>query len=219
MLRRHNTVFVKVCSGSHGHGVIKFQKPDNSIVYSYHLHNGELKRGMVNSKPHLESFIRKATQKKPSVVQQGLELAEYNGRPFDMRATVQKNIQGQWQVVGLSAKIASKKGVTTHVCNGGQVVPCEWLIKKLYPDGIARLRAINTFAIKVAKASERASGWQLGELGMDIALDKKGHLWLFEVNTKPGRVVFAPKWAANERQKSYTMLVDYLQHLAGFGNV
>ena len=219
MLRKHPEVFIKVCSGSHGHGVIKFQKPDKNIVYSYHQKSGRLSRGTVFNRGELERFIMKATQKKTSVVQQGLQLAEFEHRPYDLRATVQKDIKGEWQVVGLSAKIAGNKGVTTHVCNGGRVVPGNWLLKKLYKDGGTKLDEVNEFAIKVAKASERASGWMLGELGMDIAIDKRGHLWLFEVNTKPGRIVFAPEWAAKERHASYKMLVDYMQHLSGFGDV
>ena len=217
MLRRYPEVFVKVCSGSHGHGVIKFEKPDNSVAYSYHLRNGRLRKGKVRSKGGLERFITNATQRKTCVVQQGLQLAHYEGRAFDLRATVQKNLRGEWHVVGLSAKIAGSKGITTHVCNGGKVVPGGWLLKRLYADGGAKLNDVNAFAIRVAEASERASGWNLGELGMDIAIDKKGHLWLFEVNTKPGRIVFAPEWAVKERYASYRMLVDYLQHLSGFG--
>ncbi|HBK86497.1 MAG TPA: hypothetical protein DDZ53_10750 [Firmicutes bacterium] len=39
----------------------------------------------------------------------------------------------------------------------------------------------------IARAVEERMGQEFGEFGVDMALDRRGRLWLIEVNAKPGR--------------------------------
>lgn len=217
MLTKYGVVFIKPCSGSHGHGIVRLERMSSGGVRYAYTHKGHTSSNVLYTKEQLQQFFAQFLIRKNNVVQQGLNLAHYRDRPYDLRATVQKGQDGQWQIVGMSAKIAGKHSVTTHVGNGGKVVPVEWLFKQLYGEDQEKLKAVEAMAIGVSEAIERATGWFLGELGMDIAIDKKGKLWLFEINSKPGRIVFAPRWARGMRRRSYDMLVQYAVFLAGFG--
>ncbi len=59
----------------------------------------------------------------------------------------------------------------------------------------------------------------LGELGLDIVLDKSGNPWLIEANGNPGNIpIFRqteyPAW----RYLVFQYPLDYASHLAGFKN-
>lgn len=216
MLKKYSMLFIKPISGSHGHGIIRLDKEAGALRYSYQV-RGQLMTGLLYNAKELREFLVRTLSRKHYIVQQGLYLAQYQGRHFDIRATVQKGRTGEWQIAGLSSKVAGKNSVTTHVCNGGTVLPIESLFNRVYDEPKLMIARLEAFALSVAQAVERATGWFLGELGMDIGIDTEGKLWLFEVNSKPGRIVFAPRWAVKARQRSYELIVEYSMYLAGFG--
>ncbi len=45
-------------------------------------------------------------------------------------------------------------------------------------------------ALNISKALERNMEGIIGEIGFDFGLDRNGHVWLFEANSKPGRSIF-----------------------------
>ncbi|WP_376768681.1 YheC/YheD family protein [Paenibacillus foliorum] len=47
-----------------------------------------------------------------------MPLATYEGRPFDLRISVQRDASGEWQLTGIVAKIASKKTLLTNIAQG-----------------------------------------------------------------------------------------------------
>lgn len=51
----------------------------------------------------------------------------------------------------------------------------------------AATQRIRRGARVVARAVEARLGQEFGEFGVDMALDRRGRLWLIEVNAKPGR--------------------------------
>ena len=67
---------------------------------------------------------------------------------------------------------------------------------------------MNSFAYKLADYLESKFG-KLCELGMDIAVDPKGNVWLLEVNPKPSREVFRKIGQALIYQKAVTRPLEY----------
>ena len=76
----------------------------------------------------LRKMIQHLFGKQPSsfhryLVQQGIRLIRYKGRPVDFRVHMNKDRNGKWKVVGIGAKAAGSGSITTHVRTGGSLFP------------------------------------------------------------------------------------------------
>ena len=121
-------------------------------------------------------------------MQQAVDLLHTKGRPFDIRALVQKDAAGHWQVTGMAARIAGKGQITTHRPRGGSRARLVPLIRSIFQDEV-RTRKItqelHRVILKAVEVFDVATGHNHGELSMDVGLDRTGRPWIFEINSKP----------------------------------
>lgn len=64
---------------------------------------------------------KKLANNKEYIIQQGIHLSTYQGRPYDIRVLVQKNGKGQWHMTGMGIRVAGEQSITTHVPQGGYI--------------------------------------------------------------------------------------------------
>ena len=121
------------------------------------------------------------------VLQKGIQLATTNGKPFDIRVMVQKTDKGTWKSTAIFTKIGSKGKVATNYNQGGKI---GYLSQTLSGAGydlpmIKRIEAeLKQLGVRVAtNFDHQMDGFR--ELGLDVALDSAGKLWILEVNTRP----------------------------------
>lgn len=149
------------------------------------------------------------------IVQEGVRLPVIHGRAFDLRAMVQKDESGTWRITALVAKLAAPGGITTHIRTGGDAQMLGPVLAHVFGKDapLVRQRAEEA-GLAIAAALERGIGLELGELGMDLAVDRQGRPWVLEVNAKPGRKVFhlRPAWNRTWTRR----LVYYGGYRAGF---
>jgi hypothetical protein len=69
--------------------------------------------------------------------------------------------------------------------------------------------------LKIAKGIETQIPGHFAELGIDLAADAFGKVWLLEVNSKPSKEDTTP-WNENKIRPSVTKVVRYAQFLAKF---
>ncbi|WP_374725886.1 YheC/YheD family protein [Paenibacillus sp. P22] len=121
------------------------------------------------------------------IAQQGIDLALYQERRFDLRALVQKNGSGQWAVSGIGARLAGSRSITTHVPRGGSIEDPEKLLQHAFGPQEARelMSKARSACVQLARQIETASGQSHGEMSMDLGVDVEGGLWFFEANAKP----------------------------------
>jgi hypothetical protein len=151
------------------------------------------------------------------LVQQGIQLATFQKRPFDFRVHLHKNQQNEWVVSCMAAKVAGSGSVTTHVRTGGTVIPGEELLAYLFGRQWQIMQErIAEAAIKLATAIEQAHDVYLGELGLDMGIDTHGHVWMFEANSKPGRSIFKHARLKQADEASRSLILDYSCYLANF---
>lgn len=217
VLRRYGMVYLKPNGGSKGHGIVKVAiRRDRRIQVSYRHHHQNYDLTSA-SWSEAESLIRGAMHRRSYIVQEGLRLARYKGRPFDVRVTLYKNAQGEWLPMGPTAKIAGKGSITTHVANGGRVIHLDRALQHAFGEQAEDVRRrLYKAAVTIAIAVERVTRQQLGELGLDIGISSDGRVALFEANSKPGRAVFSPGWNRSSRRESIQHLCDYAARVAGF---
>lgn len=181
MLFKYGTVYVKPDEGSLGLGVRRLKLKSDSVCK---LANVESSREM--SPSQAIKTLRKALDSKENyLVQQGIDLSTYKGRPFHVRIVMQKPMD-RWQVSLTSAILGKKKNaITTNVASGGSELPLEEMMYKKDQNWgpMTTYRELLDLSHQIVSAI----GAKLPILvaGLDMGIDKNGRVWFIEANTRP----------------------------------
>jgi len=220
ILHRHGKAYVKPLGGSLGKGIVRVAR-GRFGGFSVCYRSGERHlEHMHASFAEALADVYAAKHRRRYLVQQGLNLAKFRGRVFDVRVTLHRNGLGEWEAVGPAAKVAAQGAVTTHVHNGGRVLPLKRVLSEAFPESSDQVYdRIVMASKKIARAIEVSSKMKLGELGLDLGLTPQGQVYLFEVNARPGRMVFAPFWARQDGRRSLRYVCSFAHYAAGFGPI
>ncbi|SDW97725.1 YheC/D like ATP-grasp [Marininema mesophilum] len=219
MIDRHKMVYLKPTGGSLGMGILRITRdPQNG--YYCRFRNGE--RNVLQHYQSLDNLLynhfgTELTSLRRYLVQQGIRLVKYNGRPVDFRVHLHKDKTGQWKVIGIGAKVAGAGCVTTHGRTGGSIIAVSELLTMSFPGRETEIEEkISETSIRIANAMESTTPGPLGELGLDIGVDHHQKVWLFEVNSKPGRHIFNHPTLHHAGHVSARCITEYGLNLAQF---
>ncbi|AIQ57908.1 YheC/YheD family protein [Paenibacillus borealis] len=198
MLQKYQMVYIKPCCGSLGEGVIRVEQrthksrsnaggrdSDVTNKYSYRYQSGT-RVSTFSDYDKAYQAIMKETRGKSYLVQKGIRLLTYSGRPFDIRVMVQRNPKGKWEATGAAGRVAHPQKVVTNGSQGGTIYPVEELLKAY--TGLEKRSALITQmnGLGVKAAIQLSSVYPaLNEIGVDLALDQQLTPWILEVNTAP----------------------------------
>ncbi|ANE48604.1 hypothetical protein SY83_00100 [Paenibacillus swuensis] len=180
MLNKYGSVVMKPVVGAGGRGVIKVSKTGNTYSFFYYQ-----KRRTELSFVALTAHINQVRKKRRYLIQRTIHLATISGRPIDYRVKVQK-IGAHWHFRALVGRLARPGLFVTNLCRGGTQLTAA--------QGIARslsVKSVRTKKNEMKRITRICS--QLLEnkfpgitlLGFDYGIDRSGHIWIFEVNTRP----------------------------------
>ncbi len=207
-------VILKPVGGTHGKGVIKISKHNNKYeVIGRDLYCKNIYY-QFNKPAKLFEWINIFTFNKRYLIQQYLNLNTSTNNPFDIRVLVQKNSNGNWEVTGNGARIGSSSNITSNLYSDSAVKPTHSLLMQEFGEIKTKeiLKQINEIATTLPTYLESIHG-HLVELGLDIGIDKKGKVWIIEVNSKPGRRLFALLNNDNITYKSIVQPILYAKYL------
>lgn len=186
---KYGYLFLKSSGGSGGKGVFSLEKCAKGFCFRYYHKGTHLKRYVSN----LEGLCTemKTIGLKPDrvIIQQGIRLIKYKNRPMDLRVLMVKDKDGIWNAVYNQARVAKKGAVITNISLGGEVMNYRDIfpaLKEKYP-GIPSDKQIRNICKIIACYIEKEFG-PFGEIGIDVALDKSGKVWLLESNSKPSKL-------------------------------
>lgn len=196
-LREHGEAVLKPVGGSQGRGVLHVRRtagPGGSApaftVRGRDARNRAISRGFADGAA-LAAFLRRLIGRRSYLVQRYLALHTREGDAYDVRALVQKNGTGRWQLTGLAVRQGQGGSLTSNLHGGGTACAAEPMLAREF--GRARADAIladlRQLANLLPEALESRHG-RLAELGIDFGVDTGGHIWMLEVNSKPGRSIF-----------------------------
>lgn len=191
MLADYGQVFVKPIHGSLGLGIhqILYDRVEGNYYCRYRDRKGENKLRRFDTLEALMRNIFSGKKLSRMIVQQGIRLLRIDQRQVDFRVHTNKDANGDWKVSAIAAKVAGPGSVTTHLNNGGVIKTMEELFDNK-TDCLLYKRKLEDAALNLSKALERNMEGILAEIGFDFGIDRKGNLWLFEANSKPGRSIF-----------------------------
>lgn len=219
MLERHRFVYYKPSGGSLGNGIYRLTyHPKKGYFARYRTASGNtlLKFPNFNSLMRLLQ-ARQGAGLKNYVIQQGIRLIEIDGCPIDFRFHVHKDGNNRWTVVGIGAKKAGKGSVTTHIKNGGSLMPPEQALGVTFGSKAKEvLERAKQAAIVLSEAIENSQSHVLAEIGFDIGIDENEKIWMFEANSKPGRSIFNHPSLRVEGKASVEHIIEHSMYLSGF---
>lgn len=217
MCTKHQTVFLKPITGSLGKGIIRVRKqPDGSYICHFTNLNGARKQSFSTLSGVFASISGKVKNQRYQI-QQGLDLLTAGGRPVDFRALVQRGETGQWAVTSIVARIAGNHHFVSNLARGGTLSTVkEALVRSgsvTASEGLPKLRRA---AVEIAKGIETQVPGHFAELGIDLAIDTQGRVWLIEVNSKPSKEDNTPLTADKKIRPSVKKIVQYARHAASY---
>jgi hypothetical protein len=217
LLREHDIVYLKPVKGKAGKGIMRIERSyaQGRTKYVLRIQNVSLSRNAVFSSlvemwPHLLAEMGT----KEYIAQQGIRLARFNKRPYDLRTLVQKTGKGNWSVSGIGARVAGKTSITTHVPRGGSINEPVRVLSSVFGQAEAGriLERVKNATLRIASRIERSSGHTYGEMSMDLGVDTDGRIWFFEANSKPMKFD-----EPDIRRKSLERIIRYSIYLANSG--
>lgn len=195
MLRKYPLLYLKPINGTGGRGILRIErKREGKLLIQGRDQSRRIISPQTIAAAALSSYLASWDLKSSRyIVQQGIQLKLPNGRVHDYRMLVQKNGEGEWKVTGCAGRVGASGSVTSNLHGGGHAITMNELLKK-WIDSDEKAAEVTAdaeqFSINVAQYLELCYG-RLCELALDLAIDRKGHIWMIEVNPKPAREVFA----------------------------
>lgn len=180
---KYRTIYIKPDIGSLGIGVKRLKPIDKGFQLDS-VGNKKQYRKTFTSTKKVYDHIR-ATTKRKLLIQKGVSLAKVDGKPYDIRAMVQRKPKGAWVCTGFLVKVGAKGKIVTNYHQGGKIITLPKLLQQLgysKEKREATTHFLKKQAVKVAKhLSAHRSG--MHEMGIDFAYDNSGKLWILEVNS------------------------------------
>lgn len=217
-LQRFPVTFLKPVHGSLGLGIVRIVRhPDGS--YNYDVNRAK-QPPMHGSSPNVQEVVkvfRSRLAARPYVLQQGIALAQYQDRPFDIRILLQRDGSGEWRRTKMFARVAKVGDFTSNISSGGEALPVHTVFTEVFKrqaQAKACQRELMHVTRRVTEVMEKSSGKVFGEMGLDIGVDQTGHIWVIEANSKPWKSPTTEKGRQDLVDLSFTRPIEYAVWLA-----
>lgn len=219
MLKKHRRVYVKPILGRLGLGIVECSIGPYGVTVRFRNHGGN-QQHLLATPDHFRDFANTFFSPTDYLIQQAIPLLTISRRLVDFRLMLVKDEHGTWKNAGLFGRYGAKKSIVSNITAGGHAEWGNTTLKKLLginqPSVKKWKKKMITLAVKASRAME-AYGVQYGNLGLDIAIDRKRNIWLLEINNQnPDHYIakFAGKEEMLLKARRANML--YCKRLAGF---
>lgn len=181
MRKEYKQLYLKPDKGQSGSGIIRIKKltRGKSLISFKGTSQKCLNHNIVSE------VKKKMRRDKKYIIQQGISLATYQNKPFDLRIVLQKP-RDRWLITWMSAKVAPRSNsIVTNVARGAKDAKIKRALQGAdQPLNVPKtLKKLTAVSYKIAK--KLGSRFPLRIIGLDMGIDKKGKIWFIEANTKP----------------------------------
>lgn len=213
-LEKYRDIVLKPVGGSLGRGIIRIRFKDHGLLlYGRNMRNRPIKHFFSDYRS-CQSYLKQHHLNRQTLVQPYLSLSTPDGEPFDIRVLIQKNENGVWSRTGMAIRKGNPDSLTSNLHGGGRTYEVEPFLRKYFSE-----QQIQRIFEEVSILTEQAPPYleschgPLVELGMDVGVDRKGKVWLIELNSKPGRKIFYELKEPILRKQSVLNPILYARHM------
>ncbi|MFZ7104270.1 MAG: YheC/YheD family protein [Peptococcaceae bacterium] len=212
MLAATDKIYLKACRGGRGKQVIRITKLPGD-QYEWSSYNSHLSVSVLKDFTSLVNHITTFFGSKKFIIQEAIDLIALGNRLIDMRPEVQRDEKGEIVLAALPVRLGNANApITTHAESYAYEKFFSEFLNYSETDIVDLKNRIFEFLKVVYQAIEDSYG-PSGEIGIDIGLDKKGHLWFIECNSRSKKVSFFNAYDQNTIEKSYLNLLGYARFL------
>ncbi len=209
MLNKYTTIYIKASKGRRGKQVMKVTiRSKNEFQFRYFSTRvrSETVSDLYRLKQHLDSIFKR----EDLIVQEAISLIGKSDKIIDFRGEVQRNGNGELEVVAVPVRISQKNSpITTHA----ESCTLEKFLNENFAETKKELQQqIEKLLLKVYQAIEK-DHQLLGELGIDVGLDKYGKLWLIECNAQSAKVSLMKAYDQKTIEKVFLNPLQYAKFL------
>ncbi|MBA2941513.1 YheC/YheD family protein [Paenibacillus sp. CGMCC 1.16610] len=200
--------FVKPTNSSVGKGIIKLSKQENDTWDLFWSNNQPKKL----TRDQALAYIKNKVGKQTYLIQQAISLATHQGRPYDLRVSVQRGAKGKWQVNGIAGKVAAHGRQVTNLGKGGEAWRCELLFHRSGFQPEQMKEAVEQVSLRVAEVLGKRLP-NMADIGLDMGVDKTGHIWFIEANGRDQRYEFKQLKMEDSFYQTYETPLVYAKYL------
>src|SRR5699024_3113832 len=187
-LKDNNKVVFKALLGNRGENIYFVTQKGNRYAVLEHKKERILNEDTFNQ--WLQETILRT--KGSYIIQRYIHTRTKMDEPYHIRAHVQKNGEGKWELVHIYSSIGDKKGNLSNISAGGRVEDLHTFLAKEYEEelGAKYEHDILKLSMDLAWHLDKLHGLALDELGIDLAIDENGRYWMHEANNGPQTAYF-----------------------------
>jgi glutathione synthase/RimK-type ligase-like ATP-grasp enzyme len=210
MVKKYGSVMLKPIFGKMGRDIFRLgiAKPG-----FYLKENGKPARRY--SREECKRAVAAIQQKRKYLVQKWLDLRNQNGNVYDVRVVMQKERQGNWTFIGMGIREGGRGKITSNLKSGGRPFEVQSYLEKQF--GKVRTEEIcakiKDLSAQIPDCLERSYNKRLAELGLDLAIDRDGHIWFIEANSKPGRTILRTVCNMKAAEERIRCVIQYASSL------
>lgn len=213
MLDRHSRVILKGRFSNRGEAVMLVVRTASGARVT----SGEGVED-ISSTEELRQRVLAFTEKRRYIAQQAVPLLQARGRAVDWRVLLAKDGRGEWGVAQDYLWMAQPGVEITTTALGAEPADtietlCQAGMDQAKADRLRR--AVCRLGTRIASCLEQEFG-PLGELALDLGVDRKGHLWFFEANSKPIKRPLPAPGDSSPPLPEFLRPLQYCMYLAGF---
>ncbi|WP_077617119.1 YheC/YheD family protein [Bacillus sinesaloumensis] len=175
MLIKHQDIYLKRASGSKGIGIYRLKKERNKIIVE--TPNGK------QIYRTLASFWEKNDEEfaqEDFILQKAIPYDTYDGKRYDLRLLCHYDYDSTGHSIsGIGVRLSGESEVTTHVPNGGTIIPYE-RVRPRFDEAL-----LNRLVYIIGKELNKQIEEFVGEFSIDLGRSVDGGLFIYEINSKP----------------------------------
>jgi glutathione synthase/RimK-type ligase-like ATP-grasp enzyme len=182
MISKHSKVYLKPDGGRKSRGVLRIER----LSEDRFMIRIESDIQYVDAK-ELWRKVQYMTRDRKYLIQQSIDSVTKDGRHFDLRCHVVR-INGEWELGGICGRLGKRGSVVTTSHAGGTPTLLETLFTR-HLDYSRSERADMTQRLEKVAVS---AAWyvsqlypNLKEFAVDIGVDARKRIWIYEVNMEP----------------------------------
>lgn len=190
MVYQYPLLYIKPDNSSQGVGIIRTDRMgDHSIM----LRSIDTKHYSFHQNPNsLFTAINRLKRKKHYIIQQGITSTTQLHYPFDIRIHVLK-ANDAWTIGGMIGKVAKKKSIVTNASKGALPTHIDTILNVFRGYSEEQSQEIKSTIEKITidvatEMGKKHTDWK--EFGLDVGIDEENRIWIYEVNFKPGCLLF-----------------------------
>lgn len=211
LLQKYQAVMLKPVNGMGGKDIIRLSLEEKGIL----LKTTKVKTARHYSHKQIEKVLKAITANQKFIVQKWLDISDNKGQVYDIRVLMQKNESASWNLTGMAVRQGQKESITSNLKTGGKAYEVYPFLTQQFGQKKADVLydKLETLSLYIPSFLEKTTRRSLFELGLDLCIDQEGHIWILEVNNKPGKTIFKKVSNLEAAKQSVLLPIQYASHI------